>query len=124
VSELERQKSFRSQISAFLILGFGVLFHSVKIGVNLGASDDESKTLYIVLVLHQSFEGLGIGSRLSAIPRPANPSYVWVYMLCLAYGLVSLISIAIGLGVRTAYVSGSFNANIIFGVLDASLLVF
>jgi zinc transporter 1/2/3 len=112
VSELEGQKSFKSQISSFLILGFGVLFHSVKIGVNLGASDDESKTLYIVLVLHQSFEGLGIGSRLRAIPWPANPSYVWAYILC----LVRLISIAIGLGARTAYLSGSFNANIISGV--------
>jgi zinc transporter 1/2/3 len=119
LSELEAQKSFRSQISAFLILEFGVIFHSVMIGLNLGAVGDEFKTLYIVLVFHQSFEGLGIGARLSVIQWPEKLSYVWAYMLCLAYGLVTPISISIGLGVRTTYVSGSYNANIISGILDA-----
>lgn len=48
---------FQQQISAFLILEFGVIFHSVIIGLNLGVVGDEFSTLYPVLVFHQSFEG-------------------------------------------------------------------
>lgn len=115
---LNVEKSFESQIAAFLILEFGVVFHSVMIGLNLGACGDEFKTLYPVLVFHQSFEGLGIGARLSAIPFPKEKSW-WPWALCLAYGLTTPICVAIGLGVRTTYDSNSFTANIIQGVLDS-----
>lgn len=118
-SSIVREASFRSQFSAFLVLEFGIIFHSVMIGLNLGAVGDEFKTLYIVLVFHQSFEGLGIGARLSAIPWPKDVSFLWAYACCIAYGLVTPISIAIGLGVRTTYISGSYNAQIVTGVLDS-----
>lgn len=109
---------FQSQIAAFLILEFGVLFHSVIIGLNLGVSGDEFSTLYPVIVFHQSFEGLGIGARLSVIPFPRR--YRWMpWTLCAAYGLTTPIAIAIGLGVRTTYNSGSFTANVVSGVLDS-----
>ncbi|KAL7903047.1 Zinc/iron permease [Trichoderma sp. SZMC 28014] len=109
---------FQSQIAAFLILEFGVLFHSVIIGLNLGVSGDEFSTLYPVLVFHQSFEGLGIGARLSVIPFPKR--FKWMpWVLCAAYGLTTPIAIAIGLGLRTTYDSGSFTANVVSGVLDS-----
>lgn len=119
VTETEAEVSYHKQFSAFLILEFGVIFHSVMIGLNLGAVDgSEFKTLYIVLVFHQSFEGLGIGARLSAIDWPHGRKWVpWV--CCVAYGLVTPVSIAIGLGVRKTYASNSFNSNIIQGVLDS-----
>lgn len=111
---------FQQQFAAFLILEFGVIFHSVIIGLNLGSCGyDDFKTLYIVLVFHQSFEGLGIGARLSAIPWPASKPEYYKYLLCLAYGLVTPVSIAIGLGVRTTYVAGGYAANIVSGVLDS-----
>lgn len=111
---------FQQQFAAFLILEFGVIFHSVIIGLNLGSCGyDDFKTLYIVLVFHQSFEGLGIGARLSAIPWPDSKPEIYKYLLCLAYGLVTPVSIAIGLGVRTTYVSGGYAANIVSGVLDS-----
>ncbi|KAH6606913.1 zinc-regulated transporter 1 [Trichoderma cornu-damae] len=109
---------FQSQIAAFLILEFGVLFHSIIIGLNLGVVGDEFKTLYPVIVFHQAFEGLGIGARLSVIPFPKR--FRWMpWALCLAYGLTTPIAIAIGLGVRTTYNSGSFTANVVSGILDA-----
>ncbi|KAL7792424.1 Zinc/iron permease [Trichoderma ceciliae] len=110
--------AFQSQIAAFLILEFGVLFHSIIIGLNLGVVGDEFKTLYPVIVFHQAFEGLGIGARLSVIPFPKR--YRWMpWALCLAYGLTTPVAIAIGLGVRTTYNSGSYTANVVSGVLDA-----
>lgn len=111
---------FNQQFAAFLILEFGVIFHSVIIGLNLGSCGyDDFKTLYIVLVFHQSFEGLGIGARLSAIPWPEDKPEYYKYLLCIAYGLVTPVSIAIGLGVRTTYVAGGYAANIVSGVLDS-----
>lgn len=111
------ERSFRQQIAAFLILEFGIIFHSVIIGLNLGVVGDEFATLYPVLVFHQSFEGLGIGARMSAIPFGKHKWLPWV--LCAAYGLTTPISIAIGLGVRTTYSPNSKTAQIVQGVLDA-----
>jgi zinc transporter 1/2/3 len=115
---LRADRSFRQQIAAFLILEFGVIFHSVIIGLNLGTSGPEFSTLYPVLVFHQSFEGLGIGARMSAIPFPQKFSWL-PWALCAAYGLTTPISIAIGLGLRTTYNSGSFTASVISGVFDS-----
>jgi solute carrier family 39 (zinc transporter), member 1/2/3 len=112
------ERSFQQQIAAFLILEFGVIFHSIFIGLNLGTAGPEFATLYPVLVFHQSFEGLGIGARLSAIPIPKRLSWL-PWALCTAYGLTTPITIAIGLGLRTTYNSGSYTANVVNGVLDA-----
>lgn len=109
--------AFKQQIAAFLILEFGVIFHSVIIGLNLGVVGSEFSTLYAVLVFHQSFEGLGIGARMSAIPF--KPSSWLPWLLCGAYGLTTPIAIAIGLGLRTTYNPNSFTANVVSGVLDS-----
>jgi zinc transporter 1/2/3 len=118
ISAHKTEYLFKQQISAFLILEFGVIFHSVIIGLNLGTAGSEFTTLYPVIVFHQSFEGLGIGARMSSIPFPKR--YSWLpWTLCALYGLTTPIAIAIGLGLRTTYNSGSFTANVVSGVLDA-----
>ena len=111
------ERSFRQQIAAFLILEFGIIFHSVIIGLNLGTTGEEFPTLYPVLVFHQSFEGLGIGARMSAIPFRKGSWLPWA--LCLLYGLTTPIAIAIGLAVRTTYNAGSYTANVVSGIFDA-----
>ncbi|KAJ5680057.1 hypothetical protein N7536_011196 [Penicillium majusculum] len=124
-SELAIERSVKQQLAALLILEFGVIFHSVIIGLNLGVAGDEFATLYPVLVFHQSFEGLGIGARMSSIPFKKGSWLPW--FLCSAYGLTTPISIAIGLGLRTTYNPGSFTANVVSGVLDsisAGILVY
>ncbi|KAI4766398.1 ZIP zinc/iron transport family [Aureobasidium sp. EXF-3400] len=110
-------QAYKQQIAAFLVLEFGVIFHSVVIGLNLGVVGSEFSTLYPVLVFHQSFEGLGIGARMSAIPFPKKSWLPW--FLCTAYGLTTPIAIAIGLGVRTTYNPNSDTANIVSGILDS-----
>lgn len=118
VDSIQAEYSFRSEFGAFLILEFGVLFHSVMIGLNLGSVGKEFSTLYPVLVFHQSFEGLGIGARLSVIEFPHNKRW-WPYALCLAYGLTAPICVSIGLGVRNTYDGNSYTVNVVSGVLDA-----
>lgn len=120
-SEKERLAdiAFKQQITAFLVLEFGVLFHSVIIGLALGTAGAEFAALYPVLIFHQSFEGLGIGARLSAIPFPKRLHWMpWV--LCAGYGLTTPIAIAVALGVRTTYNANSVTANVVSGVLDAT----
>ncbi|KHN96586.1 zinc transporter protein [Metarhizium album ARSEF 1941] len=115
----ETHRAFQSQISAFLVLEFGVIFHSVIIGLNLGvAGAADFNTLFPVLLFHQSFEGLGIGARLSVIPIPTR--WRWLpWALCLAYGLTTPVSIAIGLGLHDTYRGSSYTASVVSGVLDS-----
>lgn len=110
--------AFKQQITAFLILEFGVLFHSVIIGLALGTAGSEFATLFPVLVFHQSFEGLGIGARLSAIPFPKRLHWM-PWALCTAYGLTTPLAIAAAFGVRTTYNPNSYTANVVSGVLDS-----
>lgn len=70
-----------------------------------------------VIVFHQSFESLGIGARLFAIPIPERLNWL-PWFLCTAYGLATPIAIVIGLGLRTTSNSGSITADVVAGVLD------
>lgn len=122
-NELEQQpgmhfEDYAAQITAIFILEFGVVFHSVFIGLTLAVSGEEFNTLYVVLVFHQTFEGLGLGSRLAAVPWPRSKHWT-PYIMALGYGLATPISIAIGLGLRNAYAPGSQTALIINGVFDS-----
>ncbi|KAK7605682.1 low-affinity zinc ion transporter-like protein [Phyllosticta paracitricarpa] len=111
-------ETYSAQLTAIFILEFGVIFHSVFIGLTLAVSGDEFITLYIVLVFHQTFEGLGLGSRLSSIPWPASKRWT-PYALAIGYGLSTPIAIAIGLGVRKSYPPESQRTLITSGVFDS-----
>lgn len=116
----------------FLEIFFRHLF-SVLVGLTL-AVNQSFKVLFVVLVFHrrpflflflpdlifavETFEGLGIGSRLAYMNLP--PKYNWVPVFGAAlYGLTTPIGIAVGLGARTAYNPGSATATIVSGVLDS-----
>jgi solute carrier family 39 (zinc transporter), member 1/2/3 len=109
---------FAAQMTAIFILEFGVIFHSVFIGLTLAVAGAEFNVLYIVLVFHQTFEGLGLGSRLATAEWPRKKTWMpWV--LGAAYGFTTPIAIAIGLGVRTTFTPGSQRTQIVNGVFDS-----
>lgn len=120
-------EDYAAQITAIFILEFGVVFHSVFVGLTLAVAGAEFKTLYTVLVFHQTFEGLGLGSRLAAVPWPSSTSRnsgerkrsMMPYIFAIAYGLSTPIALAIGLGVRESYKPGSRTALIVNGVFDS-----
>lgn len=112
------KEQYYGQLLAVFVLEFGVVFHSVFVGLTLAVSGDEFKTLYIVIVFHQLFEGLGLGTRISLASWPKDKLYIpWV--LAAAYGLCTPISIAIGLGVRQSYPPNSATSLITEGVFDS-----
>jgi len=112
------EEHFAAQMTALFILEFGVIFHSIFIGLTLAVAGKEFNVLYIVLVFHQTFEGLGLGSRLATAEWPKKKAWMpWV--LGAAYGVTTPIAIAIGLGVRTTFAPGSQRTQIVNGVFDA-----
>lgn len=111
-------EDYAAQMTAIFILEFGVIFHSIFVGLTLAVAGAEFNVLYIVLVFHQTFEGLGLGSRLAATPWPKSKQRT-PYYLALAYGLSTPISIAAGLGVRTSYAPGTQKSLIVNGVFDS-----
>lgn len=117
--ERAAELAFQQQIAAFLILEFGVIFHSVIIGLTLGsASVSDFDTLYPVIIFHQSFEGLGVGARLSAIPFPRRLRWLpWIFVL--AYGLTTPVSTAIGIGIGNTFKPTGYTASVVAGILDS-----
>jgi zinc transporter 1/2/3 len=109
---------FAAQMTAIFILEFGVIFHSIFIGLTLAVAGDNFNILYIVLVFHQTFEGLGLGSRLATTKWPRRKAWLpWV--LGAAYGITTPVAIAIGLGVSSTFAPDSQKTLIVNGVFDS-----
>ena len=111
-------EDFNAQMTAIFILEFGIIFHSIFVGLTLAVSGEEFQTLYVVIVFHQTFEGLGLGTRLAGAPWPKNKRWT-PYLLGFAYSLSTPVAIAVGLGVREAYQPGSQTSLIVNGVFDS-----
>jgi solute carrier family 39 (zinc transporter), member 1/2/3 len=111
-------ESYAAQMTAIFILEFGVIFHSIFIGLTLAVSGSEFNTLYIVLAFHQTFEGLGLGSRLASVPWPTSKRWT-PYILAVSYGVSTPIAIAIGLAVRNSFAPGSERTLIVNGIFDS-----
>lgn len=109
---------YAAQMTAIFILEFGVIFHSIFIGLTLAVSGEEFNILYVVLIFHQTFEGLGLGSRLAVIPWPKSRRWT-PYVLGAAYGISTPLAIAVGLGVRNTYPPGSQTTLIVNGIFDS-----
>lgn len=111
-------ESYTAQMTAIFILEFGVIFHSIFIGLTLAVSGEEFITLYVVIVFHQTFEGLALGTRLASIEWPKNRQWT-PYLLGMGYAISTPIAIAIGLGVRSTFSPGSQTTLIVNGVFDS-----
>ncbi|OBA22498.1 ZIP zinc/iron transport family [Metschnikowia bicuspidata var. bicuspidata NRRL YB-4993] len=112
------KEQYFGQLVSIFVLEFGVLFHSVFVGLTLGITSTQFTTLYIVIIFHQLFEGLGLGSRIAATIWPKGKHWIpWVFAA--GFTLVTPIGIAIGLGVSGTYPSDSPRALITNGVFDS-----
>ena len=103
--DAQEDKPPAAMILGVATLEVGVVLHSVIIGLTLASTaDSEFATLFVVIVLHQMFEGLGLGTRLAFLQLPRE--YGWVpWAGAGAYALCTPVGLAIGLGVREGLVS-------------------
>jgi zinc transporter 1/2/3 len=111
-------ETYAAQMTGIFILEFGIIFHSIFIGLTLAVSGAEFVTLYIILVFHQTFEGLGLGARLATVPWPKSKRWS-PYLLGFGFGITTPIAIAVGLGVRNSYPPESETTLIVNGVFDS-----
>ncbi|ORY27748.1 putative low-affinity zinc ion transporter [Naematelia encephala] len=118
INQLPSRSEASAQLVAVAVLEFGVVLHSVIIGLTLGTTDDFT-TLFIVIVFHQMFEGLGLGSRLAGLELPGQFT-VWRYAAAVGYSICTPVGLAIGIGARESYNGNGAAANIVSGVLDAT----
>ncbi|KAL1880787.1 hypothetical protein VTK73DRAFT_5172 [Phialemonium thermophilum] len=116
--ERDSHSAFAAQLTAIFILEFGVVFHSIFIGLTLAISD-EFLVLFVVLVFHQTFEGLGLGSRLAMATWPADRRRWMPYALGLGYAVSTPLAIAIGLGVRTSIQTEGATMKLVNGIFDS-----
>lgn len=115
-SHLIDESSF-AQLLGVLILEFGIVFHSFIIGLTL-AVNAEFVPLFCVLIFHQTFEGIGLGSRLAGLPLPTSLNWVPIFGAVL-YSCITPLGLAIGLGIRTIYNPESTTSSIVSGIFDA-----
>ncbi|CAG8579434.1 11028_t:CDS:2, partial [Racocetra persica] len=109
--------SSRAQIIGIVILECGICFHSVIIGMALSVAGDEFISLFVALIFHQTFEGLGLGSRIAELSFPPKSFEPW--LMSLAYGTTTPIGILIGFFVHESYNPNSETALIVQGVFDS-----
>ncbi|GAA5915220.1 uncharacterized protein JCM6883_002364 [Sporobolomyces salmoneus] len=102
-----------------LILEAGIIFHSIMIGVSLGASGgDQWIPLFIAIVFHQMFEGLALGSRIGQLVWKKGQGYK-KWLMAMTFGLITPIGIAIGMGVHSSYNPNSGASLLSIGILDS-----
>ncbi|KAF3804760.1 Zinc-regulated transporter 2 [Colletotrichum gloeosporioides] len=120
--EGDSHSGLTGQLTAIFILEFGVVFHSIFIGLVL-ATSDELVVLLIVLTFHQFFEGLGLGSRLAVAQWPSHGKW-WPHILACLYGLSTPVAIAVGLAARPSSAETQTLVNGIFDSISAGILMY
>jgi len=108
---------YRKMSLNITLLEGGILFHSVFVGMTISITIDGFIILLVAILFHQMFEGLGLGSRIAAVPYPKGSIRPWV--LVVAFGTTAPIGQAIGLLARNSYDPNSAFGLIIVGVFNA-----
>ena len=99
------------------LLEGGILFHSVFVGMTVSITIEGYVILLVAILFHQMFEGLGLGSRIAAVPYPKGSIKPW--LLVFAFGTTAPIGQAIGLAARNTYDPNSAFGLIIVGIFNA-----
>ncbi|KAI9883268.1 MAG: hypothetical protein M1823_004966 [Watsoniomyces obsoletus] len=104
---------------SLIVLESGIVFHSILIGLVLVvAGDSFFITLWVIIIFHQMFEGLALGSRIAALPRNEAGSLARWFMAGL-FAIITPLGMAIGIGVLKRFNGQDRNTLIALGTLDA-----
>ncbi|GAO19734.1 hypothetical protein UVI_02062740 [Ustilaginoidea virens] len=105
-----------TEIVSILVMEAGILFHSLLIGLALVvAGDSFFITLFIVILFHQFFEGLALGTRIASIGTSVNKKLGLAFL----FAFVTPIGMAIGIGVLQKFNGNDKSTLIAIGTLDA-----
>ncbi|CAI9629628.1 zip-domain-containing protein [Alternaria burnsii] len=97
----------------------GIIFHSILIGITLVvASDGFFITLFIVILFHQMFEGIALGTCIAELPKAAAGT-AQKLLMCGTFALITPIGMAIGIGTLDHFNGNDPSTIIAIGTLDA-----
>ncbi|KAL3695306.1 hypothetical protein R1sor_009382 [Riccia sorocarpa] len=115
--EKEAQRLKARYVVISQVLEFGIITHSVIIGMSLGVSDSPRtiRPLFAALVFHQFFEGIALGG---CIAQAGFKSLSSVTMACF-FAATTPIGIALGIGISSSYNENSPTSLITQGVFDS-----
>lgn len=100
-----------------LMMEMGIIFHSILIGITLVVAGDSSFiTLFIVILFHQMFEGLALGSRIAELEKSKMISKL---LMAFVYAIITPIGMAIGIGVLSKFNGNDPSTLIALGTLDS-----
>lgn len=102
-----------------LNLEAGIIFHSILIGITLVvAGDSFFVTLFIVILFHQMFEGIALGTCIAELPKAAA-STLQKCIMGGTFALITPIGMAIGIGVLNTFNGNDPSTIVAIGTLDA-----
>ncbi|KAL9276672.1 hypothetical protein ACSQ67_025782 [Phaseolus vulgaris] len=101
-----------------MVLEFGIVVHSVVIGLGVGASNNTCtiKGLIAALCFHQMFEGMGLGGCI----LQAQYKFLKKAIMVFFFSVTTPFGIALGIALSTTYKENSPSALITVGLLNAS----
>jgi zinc transporter 1/2/3 len=95
-------------------------------GPTLAVAGDYFTIFSIVIVFHQTFQGLGLGSCLATRTWPRRKSWL-TRILGGAYGLTTTIDFAVSLGASSNFAPGSpktLITNAVFDAINTGILIY
>ncbi|KAL6710606.1 high-affinity Zn(2+) transporter zrt1 [Coniothyrium glycines] len=97
----------------------GIIFHSVLIGITLVVARDSSFiTLFIVILFHQMFEGIALGTCIAELPKAAAGT-LHKCVMAGAFSIITPIGMAIGIGVLNTFNGNDPSTIVAIGTLNA-----
>jgi zinc transporter 1/2/3 len=100
-----------------LTMEAGIIFHSMLIGITLVvAADSFFITLFIVILFHQVFEGLALGSRIAQLENTTTLAKI---SMGVVFAFITPIGMAIGIGVLSKFNGNDKSTLIALGTLDS-----
>lgn len=100
-----------------LMMEMGIVFHSILIGITLVVAGDSSFiTLFIVILFHQMFEGLALGSRIAELE---HTTFILKLVMAFVFAIITPIGMAIGIGVLSKFNGSDKSTLIALGTLDS-----
>ncbi|KAJ7641505.1 Zinc/iron permease [Roridomyces roridus] len=85
------------QVVGIIVLELGIMLHSLVIGLTLAlTTGGDFTSLLTAVVFHQLFEGLSLGIRFAALPKPKGQRDWFSIVLSLLFALTTPSGLAIG----------------------------
>ncbi|ERN14912.1 hypothetical protein AMTR_s00032p00182180 [Amborella trichopoda] len=102
----------------YRVLEFGIVVHSVVIGLGMGASQNPCtiRSLVAALCFHQLFEGMGLGGSILQAEYRTTMKAIMVFF----FAVTTPFGVALGIGLSNVYSESSPTALIVVGILNAA----